>query len=153
MEESPTSNNNTKKHHQADCERCYAEPPDPISNVDNIQHTSLFFTDGERSIDFVLVWMPVVDAVQEDVNCTKRAIFEDNLVNEGLALERETIEEIHFTKIHTPIEVLRRYSEILKLRLPMREVSLNGAQNCFCFHTSTISYFTPKMIFFFSHCV
>lgn len=123
MGASPIANNNVDKHHRADCESCYTEPPDPLSNIDNIQHASLFFVDGERSIDFVLVWTPVDDAIQEDINCTKRAIYEDNLLNEGLVLERETIEAIHFTKIHTPIEVLRRYSEILKLRMPMKEVS------------------------------
>lgn len=95
--------------------------PDQCGNV-NPQNASLFFTDGVRSIDFVLVWKPVEDKVQEDLNCVKREIFEDNLINEGLELERETIDEIHFTKIHTPIEVLRRYAEILKLRMPMIEV-------------------------------
>lgn len=61
--------------------------------------------------------------MQETLNCTKREIFEDNLINEELELERDCVENIHFTKIHTPVEVLRRYSEILKLRLPMKEVS------------------------------
>lgn len=111
-----------EKHHPADCESCYNEPPDPLANITNTQYASLFFNDGDRSIDFVMVWKPHDDPVQEDLNCTKRAIYEDNLVNEGLELERESIERIHFTKIHTPIEVLRRYSEILKLRMPMKEV-------------------------------
>lgn len=121
MGTSPISNN-ILKHHRADCESCYSEPPDPITNISNAQYASLFFSDGERSIDFVIVWQSVEDPIQEDLNCTKRAIYEDNLVNEGLELERETVEQIHFTKIHTPIEVLRRYSEILKLRMPMKEV-------------------------------
>lgn len=116
-------NNHTEKHHHADCESCYSEPPDPTTRIPNNEYTSLFFADGERSIDFVIVWQKVDDAVQEDLNCTKRAIFEDNLVNEGLELERESVEQLHFTKIHTPIEVLRRYAEILKLRMPMKEVT------------------------------
>lgn len=105
-----------------DCESCYSEPPDPLTDITNKQYASLFFNDGERSIDFVIVWQPVEDPKEEDLNCTKRAIFEDNLCNEGLELERETVEQINFTKIHTPLEVLRRYSEILKLRMPMKEV-------------------------------
>lgn len=117
-------NNHVEKHHPADCESCFAEPPEPLTNITNTQHASLFFNDGERSIDYVLVWKLVDDVIQEDLNCTKRAIFEDNLVNEGLQLERETIDQFHFTKIHTPIEVLRRYAEILKLRMPMKEVIL-----------------------------
>lgn len=122
---STPKSNNVEKHHPADCDSCYAEPPDPVSNIDVSQQASLFFTDGERSIDYVLVWKPVDEPVQEDLNCTKRAIFEDNLVNEGLELERETVDNIYFTKIHAPLEVLRRYSEILKLRMPMKEVSLH----------------------------
>lgn len=113
-------NNNSEKH-RIDCEVGYIDSPDsPMS-----QHSSLFFSDAQRSIDFILVWKSVDDRTEEDLNCTKRAIFEDNLVKEGLELERETVEELHFTKIHTPIEVLRRYSEILKLRLPMKEVSFS----------------------------
>lgn len=114
-----------EKRHRADCESCYSEPPDPGSNIPNEQSSSLFFSDGERSIDFVIVWREEEDgdAVEEDLKCTKRAIFEENLVNEGLELERETYELLHFTKIHVPIEVLRRYAEILKLRMPMKEVS------------------------------
>ncbi|XP_031635097.1 anoctamin-1 isoform X2 [Contarinia nasturtii] len=116
-----TSDMGTKKYHNADCESCYSEPPEPTTSVPNSQYDSLFFADGERSIDFVIVWQPVEDRLQEELNCIKRAIFEDNLVNEGLELERDEIEHLHFTKIHTPIEVLRRYSEILKLRMPMKE--------------------------------
>lgn len=120
MGTSPIINNNAEKH-RIDCEVGYIDPPDSPTS----QHSSLFFSDFQRSIDYILVWKSVDDRIQEDLNCTKRAIFEDNLVNEGLELERETVEELQFTKIHTPVEVLRRYSEILKLRLPMKEVSFN----------------------------
>lgn len=60
----------------------------------------------------------------ERVKEIKRAIFEDNLRTEGLELEDEDLDgDLHFVKIHAPLEVLRRYSEILKLRMPMKEVS------------------------------
>lgn len=53
----------------------------------------------------------------------KRVLFEENLRNEGLELETEDFEgELFFVKVHAPIEVLRRYTEILKLRMPMKEV-------------------------------
>lgn len=117
---------NTEKHHPADCESCYSEPPDPFTIASTEQTASLFFNDGERSIDFVLVWKPCDDNAQESLRCTKRAIFEENLVNEGLEVERETIDTLHFTKLHAPIEVLRRYSEILKLRMPMKEVKIKS---------------------------
>lgn len=43
---------------------------------------------------------------------------------EGLELEYEQVETngLHFIKIHAPKTVLRRYAEILKLRLPMKEL-------------------------------
>lgn len=100
------------------------ESLNPITNIDSIQYSSLFFADGQRSIDFVLVWQAIDDPDKEDEYYTKRNIFEENLVNEGLELEREIIEGIHFTKVHAPFEVLRRYSEILKLRMPMKEVNV-----------------------------
>lgn len=144
---SPTLNNYTEKHHPADCESCYSEPPDPTTCMPNRQATSLYFSDGERSIDFVIVWQKVDDSVQEDLNCTKRAIFEDNLVNEGLELERETVEQIHFTKIHTPIEVLRRYAEILKLRMPMKKVSLQFFQSSPLFHNISVFQHNAPTLF------
>lgn len=97
---------------------------DHMKPSDHIQYLSLFFADDQRVIDFVLVWQAIDDPDEENENFTKRMIFEQNLVNEGLELEREIIEGIHFTKIHTPFKVLRRYSEILKLRMPMKEVSV-----------------------------
>lgn len=43
---------------------------------------------------------------------------------EGLQLEYEQAESngLHFMKVHATKEVLRRYAEILKLRLPMKEI-------------------------------
>ncbi|XP_030746412.1 anoctamin-1-like isoform X2 [Sitophilus oryzae] len=87
-------------------------------------HPTIFFRDGLRSVDYVLVW----DALEEDavnpVAYSKRQIFESNLVKEGLEIEYEPQETsgLNFIKIHAPREVLRRYSEILKLRMPMKEI-------------------------------
>lgn len=54
---------------------------------------------------------------------------------EGLELEYEQVETngLHFIKIHAPKTVLRRYAEILKLRLPMKELS-----GCYQRQTSSI---------------
>lgn len=84
---------------------------------------TVFFRDRVRSVDFVLVW----DGSNEDMVTpdayVKREKFEKNLIAEGLDLEYEPQEHngLNFVKIHAPREVLRRYSEILKLRMPMRE--------------------------------
>ena len=54
----------------------------------------------------------------------KRNIFESNLEKEGLQIESVDVEgvSLHFVKIHAPDEVLTRYDEILKLRMPMKLV-------------------------------
>lgn len=73
----------------------------------------------------MLAWKAAADGNTplDRMRSLKRSLFEENLRNEGLELEPEDIEEdLHFVKIHAPLEVLRRYAEILKLRLPMKEV-------------------------------
>jgi hypothetical protein len=44
---------------------------------------SLFFRDGQKKIDFVLVYD------EEDREAAKRKIYEDNLIKHGLELEEE----------------------------------------------------------------
>lgn len=116
-------------------------PQNPYGDTE-ARNESLFFADGLRSVDFVLVWkklMPHTDDERSDVlnqretdevrkkeaeRDERREVYEQHLIEEGLEIEREIVdEEIHFVKIHAPLEVLRRYAEILKLRLPMKEVS------------------------------
>lgn len=43
-------------------------------------------------------------------------------MKEGLELEKEETQKVHFVKIHAPAEVLCRYSEFLKLKLPLKTV-------------------------------
>ncbi|CAL8081793.1 unnamed protein product [Orchesella dallaii] len=77
-----------------------------------------------REVDFVLVWDAKNDASRTEDAKERRKHFEKNLEEEGLMLEREKIEgtDYNFVKIHAPMEVLRRYAEILKLRMPMKQV-------------------------------
>lgn len=104
----------------------------------------MFLNDGVRSIDFVCVWSPNENIETEESRAQRRLVFEENLDKEGLHLEREAVEgDLYFIKvsecvvngrdkwigvlififqIHAPLEVLRRYSEILKLRMPMKAV-------------------------------
>ncbi|XP_030030967.2 anoctamin-1 isoform X4 [Manduca sexta] len=87
---------------------------------------SLTFNDGVRSIDFVLVWESLKEDATSPEAYEQRRIFEHNLEQDGLQLEREAPEGLHglhFVKIHAPVQVLRDYSEILKLRMPMKECS------------------------------
>lgn len=70
-------------------------------------------------VDFVLAYDEQGKSEDEE----KRRIFEQNLETVGLLLEREENQRIHFVKIHVPKEVLCQYAEILKLRLPIIDVS------------------------------
>ncbi|XP_047098037.1 anoctamin-1-like isoform X1 [Schistocerca piceifrons] len=84
---------------------------------------SLYFRDKKRSIDFVIVWDEHNEKAVTHESRERRRIFEKNLIQEGLELEYEKPEPngLVFIKIHAPMEVLRRYGEILKLRMPMKE--------------------------------
>lgn len=116
-------------------------PENPFGDREGTTNPSLFFDDGSRSVDYVLVWKKIMppdgfdetDALkakemdkitkEEENRASRREVFEENLQIEGLQLEKYVVDdEIHFVKIHAPLEVLRRYAEILKLRMPMKEI-------------------------------
>ena len=99
-------------------------PQNPYGNRE--MHSSLFFKDGLRAIDFVFVWKKTLITNENDQDAMlKREVFEENLEREGLEIERTIIDELNFVKIHAPLDVLRRYAEILKFRMPMKEVRIN----------------------------
>lgn len=78
------------------------------------------FANSDLSVDFVLAY----DERGKHENIQKRKVFEKNLEAVGLILEREENQRIHFVKIHAPLEVLSQYAEILKLRLPIKDVNI-----------------------------
>uniref|UniRef100_T1GN27 Anoctamin dimerisation domain-containing protein n=1 Tax=Megaselia scalaris TaxID=36166 RepID=T1GN27_MEGSC len=81
----------------------------------------LTFKDGEKSVDYILAY----DTFKEDTNHIRKA-FEENLIKEGLEIEMENSQQqINFVKIHAPMEVLARYCQLLKLKLPLK-VSKEG---------------------------
>ncbi|XP_017151039.1 anoctamin-6 isoform X1 [Drosophila miranda] len=77
------------------------------------------FDDGKRSVDFVLAYNGE-DQVED--HRRKREIFEANLQREGLQLEHNKVQRVHFIKIHAPFEVLYRYAEILKIKVPLKPI-------------------------------
>ncbi|KAK7582131.1 hypothetical protein V9T40_013576 [Parthenolecanium corni] len=119
-------------------------PPLPPKNVDNhhapslpqkhghqkkrfrhvYRRTTSKFSDGTRSIDFVIVYDK--DRLLTDIaDQEKRRIFEENLIKDGLELEYDDQDEhisLNFVKIHATREICRRYSEILRLRMPMKKL-------------------------------
>ena len=90
----------------------------------------------QNVVDFILVWSSLekdnssfYDLEENRTRSIKRDTFEKNLRNEGLLLENEKAPEgcakgMNFVKITAPPEVLERYAEILKLRLPMKKVRI-----------------------------
>ena len=86
----------------------------------------MFFNDGARKIDFILAWDDSVLSSNNQNAFAKRKNFETNLDKEGLELEyvNNLGVPLHYIKIHAPDEILRRYAEILKLRMPMKMVFL-----------------------------
>ncbi|TMW44734.1 hypothetical protein DOY81_010184, partial [Sarcophaga bullata] len=90
-----------------------------IYSVQIESNTRRRFQDGQRSVDYVLAFN---GADYKLDNIKKREIFEANLEREGLHLERDNTQRIHFIKIHAPHEVLCRYAEILRIKLPMKKI-------------------------------
>jgi len=85
-----------------------------------------FLTIKEDPIDFVLVWDGSNSKTRGTKSLERRKIFEANLEQEGLELERHIVKakNLNFVIIRAPLEVLKRYGEILKFRMPIKEVSI-----------------------------
>uniref|UniRef100_A0A803XMW4 Anoctamin n=1 Tax=Meleagris gallopavo TaxID=9103 RepID=A0A803XMW4_MELGA len=80
--------------------------------------SGLFFKDGKKRIDYILVYK------KSSLQVEKRSTFEKNLRAEGLMLEREpavTNSDIMFVKIHCPWETLCKYAERMNIRMPFRK--------------------------------
>ncbi|XP_069019424.1 anoctamin-3 isoform X2 [Embiotoca jacksoni] len=85
----------------------------------NLAHLSgLFFRDGKKRIDYILVYKKSSPQVE------KRCTFEKNLRAEGLMLEKEpslTNNDIMFVKVHAPWDTLCKYAEQMNIRMPFRK--------------------------------
>uniref|UniRef100_A0A3B4A541 Anoctamin n=1 Tax=Periophthalmus magnuspinnatus TaxID=409849 RepID=A0A3B4A541_9GOBI len=85
-------------------------------------HT-VFFRDGLRRIDFVLSYVDDKDGEKKQ---ERRREFEANLEKIGLELETEDKSEskdqkTYFLKVHAPWEVLAKYADILKVKVPFKD--------------------------------
>lgn len=78
---------------------------------------------NQQSVDFVLVYEKSDNKKEEERN-RNRMCFEENLKHEGLILDCDQDGSLYYVKIHAPHEVLCRYSEIMKIKLPMKEVGI-----------------------------
>ncbi|XP_037704201.1 anoctamin-6 isoform X2 [Choloepus didactylus] len=94
----------------------------------NGKPNSLYFNDGQRRIDFVLVYE---DESRKENNKKgsnekqrrKRQAYESNLICNGLQLEatRSVLDDrLVFVKVHAPWEVLCTYAELMHIKLPLK---------------------------------
>ncbi|XP_076341962.1 anoctamin-6-like [Tachypleus tridentatus] len=81
------------------------------------------FDDEHHQTDFVLVYKTSSEK-DSGPHRNIRQIFEANLEDEGLELEHvhQCSVGVNFVKIHAPWEVLTRYAEIIKMKMPIKEV-------------------------------
>ncbi|XP_023612040.1 anoctamin-6 isoform X5 [Myotis lucifugus] len=105
----------------------------------NGKPNSLYFNDGQRRIDFVLVYE---DESRKENNKKganekqrrKRRAYESNLIHDGLQLEatRSVLDDkLVFVKIHAPWEVLCTYAELMHIKLPLKPNDLKTRSSAF----------------------
>ncbi|NWS51896.1 ANO6 protein, partial [Chunga burmeisteri] len=100
---------------------------------------SLFFSDGQRRIDFVLVYEDESKKMthkrsDRKKQKRKRQVYESNLINNGLQLEatRSVLDEkLIFVKVHAPWEVLCTYAEVMHIKLPLQPNDLKIRDSAF----------------------
>ncbi|KAK6291157.1 hypothetical protein J4Q44_G00384530 [Coregonus suidteri] len=118
----------------------------------NGKSDSLFFNDGVRRIDFVLVYEDE-DMKEIDKNQTfqkrkqRREYFEASLMKMGMELEaaRSVVDEkLLFVKVHMPWDVLCTYAEVLHIKLPIQPNDLSTTSSPFNFLSCITKHFYPS---------
>ncbi|XP_051977070.1 anoctamin-6-like isoform X1 [Xyrauchen texanus] len=111
---------------------------------------SLYFNDGKRRIDFVLVYEDESKNVSDKKTSIirrkqrRREYFEASLMNMGLELETTQSvvdEKLCFVKVHMPFEVLCTYAEVLHIKLPIQPNDLAPRSSAYNFFPQ---YFYPS---------
>uniref|UniRef100_A0A4W6CLM8 Anoctamin n=1 Tax=Lates calcarifer TaxID=8187 RepID=A0A4W6CLM8_LATCA len=111
----------------------------------NDKPDSLFFNDGVRRIDFILVYE---DEDKKDFE--KRHTFQRrkaSLMKMGIELEatRSVVDEkLMFVKVHMPWEVLCTYAEVLHIKLPIQPNDLSSRPSPWRFFSCITKHFYPN---------
>ena len=76
-----------------------------------------------KPVDFVLAWEVLPDEMELKDRVTKRDAYLQALLEAGLECEEE--EEtgetaLKFMKLHVPLDIMKKYAEILKLRMALK---------------------------------
>ncbi|XP_076009396.1 anoctamin-6 [Genypterus blacodes] len=118
----------------------------------NDKPDSLFFNDGKRRIDFILVYEDE-DKKEFEKRHTfmrrkrRREYFEASLMKMGMELEatRSVVDEkLMFVKIHMPWDVLCTYAEVLHIKLPIQPNDLSSRPSPWRFFSCVTKYFYPN---------
>uniref|UniRef100_A0A8C7F7K8 Anoctamin n=1 Tax=Oncorhynchus kisutch TaxID=8019 RepID=A0A8C7F7K8_ONCKI len=113
----------------------------------NGKSDSLFFNDGVRRIDFVLVYEDE-DMKEIDKNRTfqKRKVSA-SLMKMGMELEaaRSVVDEkLLFVKVHMPWDMLCTYAEVLHIKMPIQPNDLCTTSSPFNFLSCITKHFYPS---------
>ena len=95
----------------------------------HMEEDSLYFNDissngCKKLIDFVLVWEEKPNSTSFEGNAAKRQTYLAELRKAGLEMEEgENIEanSIYFLKLHVPQDILKKFAEILKMRMALKK--------------------------------
>lgn len=103
-------------------------PPTPAEREELVDPETLYFRDGKRKIDMVLVYEEEEFGVMTEAEARRRdnrKVFQENLVKEGLELELEHKDlsfdgKTWFLKIHLPWKTKTRYAAVMGIKLPIK---------------------------------
>ncbi|KAL4658469.1 anoctamin-6 isoform X1 [Arapaima gigas] len=115
----------------------------------NNKPDSLFFNDGKRRIDFMLVYEDEDKKEFEKRHAfqrrkRRRQYFEADLIMRGLELEasRSVLDDkLVFVKVHMPWDLLCTYAEVLHIKLPIQPNDLEHRSSPF---TCLTKFFQPN---------
>ncbi|KAM7367087.1 hypothetical protein PAMP_015011 [Pampus punctatissimus] len=118
----------------------------------NDKPDSLFFNDGVRRIDFILVYEDEDKKEFEKRHVyqrrkRRREYFEASLMKMGIELEatRSVIDEkLMFVKVHMPWNVLCTYAEVLHIKLPIQPNDLSSRPSPWRHFSHITKYFYPN---------
>ncbi|KAI0208292.1 Anoctamin-4 [Lamellibrachia satsuma] len=111
----------------------------------DVKTETLFFDDGRRRIDFVLVYKDTKDGNKAQ----HRRHFEDNLINEGIEIEVEDKEKspdkkTYYSKLHAPWAVLAKMAEYMRIKVPIQEYDEEEKESR-CFSKIPCNPFTSNL--------